>query len=82
MVATMRQLRSPQEVIEALGGLKAVAAMTGRSYSSASRWQASAAKFPPSTYVVLQQALVAGGMTAPASLWGMQVPTSKQTEAA
>jgi hypothetical protein len=63
-------LTSTTEVIEALGGLEAVATLTGSKYGAVWNWQ-NFVKFPAKTYVVMTDALAAKGLRAPASLWGM-----------
>lgn len=72
----MDQLRTTSEVIEALGGIAAVAALTGRKYTAAHNWLGFE-KFPSNTYVALTDALAAKGKTAPASLWGMVEPAAE-----
>lgn len=69
------KLASAREVITALGGLDAVAALTGRKYVTVSSWQSRLHGFPPSTYVVMTEALRRAGYIAPDTLW-------RQTEAA
>lgn len=64
------ELESAAEVIDALGGLTPLAAMTGVSYRAAHNWKA-ARRFPPRTYAVMVEALRVKGHTAPASLWRM-----------
>lgn len=66
----LRELSTTADVIEALGGVGSVAALTGRKYGAAFNWKGFV-KFPADTFVVMQDALQAGGCTAPASLWGM-----------
>lgn len=65
----MTQLQTTREVIAALGGIEAVATITGRDYKSVSGWQTARATFPSSTYLALQRALVEKCAAAPASLW-------------
>jgi hypothetical protein len=67
----MDQLSTTVEVIEALGGTTAVAALTGRTYPAAFNWRG-ATRFPANTYITITRALEAKGKTAPPSLWGMQ----------
>lgn len=71
--ATLPELRTTAEVIEALGGVAAVALLTGRKYSAAFNWKGFV-KFPSDTFVVMQAALERAGFRAPASLWGMVEP--------
>jgi hypothetical protein len=58
------------EVIEALGGTKAVAEMTGRTYNAAANWRVFN-RFPANTFVLMQTELVKRGLSAPVALWGM-----------
>ena len=67
----MDRLATTIEVMDALGGVKAVAALTKRTYNAAHNWRSSE-RFPSNTYVTLTRALEAKGKTAPPSLWGMQ----------
>jgi hypothetical protein len=64
------ELRTTNEVIEALGGVQSVARLTGRKYGAAWNWLRFET-FPSDTFLVLQSALHEHGHTAPASLWGM-----------
>jgi hypothetical protein len=68
-VDRMKHLASAREVIDALGGIKDVAVLTGRRPTTVSAWQAKFDSFPPSTYLVMVRALLPLGYTAPASLW-------------
>ena len=68
-----RSLNSTSDVIEALGGIGAVATLTGRKYGAAAQWP-HFSSFPSNTYLVLTEALMAKGLTAPAALWGMTAP--------
>lgn len=70
MDAQPRELTTTAEVIDALGGVSPVAALTGRKYGAAFNWKGFS-KFPADTFLVLQDALRARGCAAPASLWGM-----------
>jgi len=66
----MERLETTAEVMDALGGNKAVAQMTGRKYNAAANWRAFP-KFPSNTFLVMRGELHKLGKTAPASLWGM-----------
>jgi hypothetical protein len=71
----MRTLTSIEEVIDALGGTKAVAELTKRSSPSAvPNWKTR--KFPPNTYAIMKAALQAQGADAPDSLWNMMEKAS------
>lgn len=61
------------EVIEALGGTKQVALITGRKTSAASMWR-KFETFPSNTYLVMKSALEALGLQADPALWGMTQP--------
>ena len=65
-----RNLSTTAEVMDRLGGVAAVAALTGRKYSAAHNWK-SFETFPSNTFLVMQQALRERGFEAPAALWGM-----------
>jgi hypothetical protein len=64
-------LESVREVIDALGGLAAVAKLTGVDPGTASAWQTRLGYFPPKTFLVVRKALAKRGLSAPASLWKM-----------
>jgi hypothetical protein len=66
----LRELTTTAEVMDALGGTHAVAAMTCRKYGTAWNWRGFDT-FPPDTYVVMKEALAAKELTAPSSLWRM-----------
>lgn len=66
----MKTLTSPADVIDELGGNRAVAEMFG--YADPRRvfnWRST--RLPARTYVAMQAALKARGLRAPDSLWGM-----------
>lgn len=69
----MVQLSTVQEVIEHLGGLTAVGALTGCKSGVVWNWKDRNA-FPPNTYFVMHAALQYKGFDAPISLWGMREP--------
>lgn len=66
----MDELLTTSAVIDELGGIASVAALTGRTYNAASNWR-SFDNFPPDTFVVLRAELEKRGKTAPISLWRM-----------
>ena len=66
----MRTLTTTSEVIDALGGTKAVAELTGRTYRAAFNWR-SKPKFPSNTFVTIRQELEKRDLYAPLALWGM-----------
>ena len=63
-------LATTSEVILALGGVKAVAELTGRTYDAAWNWN-KFETFPSDTYLVMTGALRERGIEAPPSLWRM-----------
>ncbi len=65
------KLKTARDVIEALGGLAAVARMCGVSYTTASAYQTRLQAFPAKTYLVMQAELSRLGHSAPTSLWQM-----------
>lgn len=62
---------STSEVIEALGGSRAVTRLTGRGLEAVCNWR-NRPGFPPNTYLAMTQALAAKGLFAPAWLWNME----------
>ncbi len=59
-------------VIDALGGTKAVMALTRSKWASAiSNWRRDNA-FPPKTYAAIKAALKSRGLDAPDALWKME----------
>lgn len=69
----MEELSTTSDVMDALGGNQAVAELTESKPTAVSNWRGFKT-FPSKTYVVLTEALLAKGKTAPASLWGMKMP--------
>ncbi len=65
-----RAFTSTTQVIEALGGTAAVAALTGRLPSAVSNWHG-LDHFPSNTYVIMWKALQALELEAPDWLWDM-----------
>lgn len=76
---SLRYLETAADVVAQLGGIKAVAALTGRKYSAAANWPAFG-RFPPNTYLALTKALEQHQCMAPPTLWGMA--TAEQAQAA
>jgi hypothetical protein len=67
-----KHLKTVEEVIDELGGLKAVAALTGRTGSPSVVWNwKDRQRFPATTFVTLQTALQTRGLSAPHDLWRM-----------
>ena len=66
-------------VIEALGGVPAVAELTGSKPTAVSNWQGFP-HFPARFYALMLDALHERGLHAPSSLWGMA--TKQEDEAA
>lgn len=77
----MDVLKTTSEVVEALGGYLAVAEITGSKPKAVSNWPRFET-FPSNTYIALTEALLAKGKTAPATLWGMKLPSSEPERAA
>lgn len=71
-------LKTVPEVNNALGGLSAVAKLTGRTYSAAAQWPY-LGTFPSNTYLIITDALAVLGKSAPASLWGMTATQGRET---
>lgn len=64
-------LTNVREVVEALGGIHAVARLTSVDPHTVSAWQTRLGVFPSKTFVVLNDALAEIAMSAPAHLWQM-----------
>lgn len=64
------ELTSTERIINELGGVSAVASLTGTTYRAAHNWKAFD-RFPPRTYIAITNALRDRGLSAPVSLWGM-----------
>ena len=76
-----RKLETTGEVLEALGGFYAVAALTKqREWKNVEGWRR-LKTFPARYYVVMTWALKRKGFSAPPSLWG-QVTTAEMEKAA
>jgi hypothetical protein len=69
-MSKIRAFTSTTQVIEALGGNTAVAALTGRQPSAVSNWHG-ADHFPSNTFVLMGRKLQALGIEAPDWLWDM-----------
>jgi hypothetical protein len=67
----MRTIKTIEQVIEALGGVKAVAELTKRTSPSAVPNWIMRNSFPTDTYAVMKAALRDKGATAPGALWKM-----------
>ena len=68
----MKRLRTVQAVVDALGGLEGICELTDANLKQAWHWVGRAEQFPANTYVVIQRALHARGLEAPARLWSMK----------
>ena len=66
----MNELTTVPDVIKALGGIHAIAQLTGREYGAVWQWTRWP-HFPPDTYLVLTAALATRDLSAPAHLWRM-----------
>jgi hypothetical protein len=71
----VKQLQTIKEVITELGGPDSVRELTGREGAFTVPMWKNRKKFPSDTYLVMKAALDAKGVEAPASLWGITVPT-------
>lgn len=75
----VKRLKTVEEVIEALGGLKTVGELNKRTSANAAWNWVDRGAFPPNTYVVMKKALQEIGATAPDSLWNMVEPERAST---
>jgi Meiotically up-regulated gene 113 len=71
------RLLAMNEVIDALGGLKAVADLTGKNYRAVCMWKSSLKKFPSKTFVRMRDALRQKGIEPDPRLWGMIMPRAQ-----
>jgi hypothetical protein len=69
----MNTLRTPSEVIDAIGGTSAVASLTGRGMSAVSNWRRSG-RIPPELFLVVSRSLFERGVAADPSVFGMGAP--------
>jgi hypothetical protein len=77
---TMARLSTIEGVIDILGGVDAVARMTGRGETAVYNWRADG-RFPASLYVAMTDRLPRG-VTAPAELWGQETTKGRRRVAA
>lgn len=69
----MRKLRTPEQVIEFLGGPDRICELIpGANKKQIWHWHGRAGKFPAYTYVALQRALKRRKASAPDRLWNMK----------
>lgn len=71
----MEELSTAEQVLQALGGHEAVAALTGSKPKAVTNWKYFN-RFPSRTYVAMTGELKRRGKRAPASLWKMSEPVS------
>jgi hypothetical protein len=71
----MPEITDTSEIIDMLGGNRAVAALTSSSHKAVSNWRA-AGVFPSNTFLVLKAELTRRGMSAPDHLWSMREPAA------
>lgn len=64
-----RHITTIVDVIDVLGGREATANLTGRTPNAVTNWRAFG-EFPPSTYLVIGDALRKLGFSASVGLWG------------
>ena len=74
----MQELVTVKEVVDALGGNRPVAELTGRKYQNAvSNWK-SLGTFPRNTFLIMQVALTKQSKRAPSRLWGIPEPNEQK----
>jgi hypothetical protein len=73
MSCLMKAKTPTAEIVETLGGTRAVAELTGVTYSAVANW-IMFEKFPPNTYVMMKDELEKLGLDAPPALWKMKLP--------
>lgn len=70
----VQPLFDAEQVIDALGGTKAVAILVGKPYRTVWNWRRFDV-FPSNTYVILTEELNERGYCAPLALWSMLDPS-------
>lgn len=65
------ELSTVDEIIDALGGVAAVQAVTGQKYNTVWNWKWRG-KVPPEFHLIVSQALAGKGLSAPARLFGQR----------
>jgi hypothetical protein len=75
-----RKLTTFDEVIDAIGGLTAVARLTNRSLTAASNWRCQLGRFPARTYFVIEATLNKRGLSAAPDLFGFERPPPRRTD--
>jgi hypothetical protein len=72
----MEHLESPESVVLALGGVRAVGEMTGVKPSTVYNW-CHRGRFPPATYLAFAKVFESRGLTADPRLWRMTIPATE-----
>lgn len=75
-----RLLTSFDQAIEALGGLKAAAALTGVTPAAVCHWRARTGRFPARTMERIQAELMVRGAVAARCLWDFDPPKTFDDE--
>lgn len=77
----IRALTNADQVIDALGGTSAVAALTGRGLSAVSNWRKSG-RIATETFLIFDAALKAKSCKASPALWGLPETVAKPSKRA
>jgi hypothetical protein len=75
-----RKLTTFDEVADALGGLTALAHLTGRRLTAVSNWRCQRGRFPARMYLVVEAALNKRGLTAAPDLFGFEQPPIRRVD--
>jgi len=76
-----RKIYTFDGVVDALGGLKAVAALTGVTSAAVCKWRTrDAGRFPARTHARIDAELARNGWTAPRHLWDFDPPREHADE--
>lgn len=75
-----RKLTTFDEVADALGGLTALAHLTGRRLTAVSNWRCQRGRFPARMYLVIAAALDKRGLSAAPDLFGFEQPPVRRTD--
>jgi hypothetical protein len=71
------ELTTFDAVVDALGGMTALARLTGRSRTAVSNWRCQRHCFPARTYFVITTELERRGFSADRSLWQFESPEAR-----
>jgi len=72
-----KNINSFNDAVAALGGVKAVARLTGRGMPNVCQWRSRNGAFPASLYPVIKAALAERGYEVPIDIFTFELPTKR-----